>query len=473
MVVNNNKMGLYGAVSFVCGNIIGSGLFITPTSILRKTNSVGLSLIIWGLSAVISVLGAYCYVELGTSIRKSGADFAYLCYVGWFPAAFTFMSTGCLMTYPATLAVQAQTFSEYLFQGIGINLKDKSMENYGKILTRLLLFLNFFSVKTFVSRFQIAATASKVLSTLTIVVIGGYYLIYKGDTHNLQRPFHGAKWYPGTIVTSFFSGLFSYDGWDILNFGVEEVENPKRTMSLAIIIGMSFVALLYLATNLSFFVVLSVDEMLKHDAVAMSFAEHTMGNAKYVMALLVSILLIVGKQNLTALICSTYFRYLYAGAREGHLPSFISIVNKEHDSPRCALFYHVHPEHIRTPLILPLIFMLICAALVIVTIVQEIDTAAVGLGFLVAGFFFYIIFLWDKALPRYDGYRNACRQINDKAAAYNQIIFNGVVDFEDIKESAEAEIEIETKRRETVASLTKRIVPLSSESEFEIKKQRF
>ncbi|KAI6197553.1 Aat-6 [Aphelenchoides besseyi] len=147
----------------------------------------------------------------------------------------------------------------------------------------------------------------------------------------------------------------------------------------------------------------------------------------------------------------------------------------------------VHPEHIRTPLILPLIFMVICAALVIVTIVQEIDTAAVGLGFLVAGFFFYVIFLWDKALPRYDGYRNACRKINgwfpeidsngydplDKAAAYNQIVFNGVVDYEDIKESAEAEIEIETKRRETVVSLTKRIVPLSAESEFEIKKQRF
>ena len=44
---------------------------------------VGGSLIIWALSAVISTLGAYCYVELGTSIRKSGADFAYLCHVKW------------------------------------------------------------------------------------------------------------------------------------------------------------------------------------------------------------------------------------------------------------------------------------------------------------------------------------------------------------------------------------------------------
>lgn len=70
------------------------------------------------------------------------------------------------------------------------------------------------------------------------------------------------------IAVSFFSGLFSYDGWDILNFGAEEVENPKRTMSLAIVIGMTFVAVLFLCTNLSLFVVLSVDEMLKSTAVA-------------------------------------------------------------------------------------------------------------------------------------------------------------------------------------------------------------
>lgn len=76
-------MGLLGAVSFVCGNIIGSGLFITPTAILSYTNSVGLALLVWFLSALISMLGAYSYIELGTSIRHSGADFAYLCYVGW------------------------------------------------------------------------------------------------------------------------------------------------------------------------------------------------------------------------------------------------------------------------------------------------------------------------------------------------------------------------------------------------------
>jgi hypothetical protein len=103
------------------------------------------------------------------------------------------------MTYPATLAVQAQTFSEYLFQGLKIRLVDENLEYYGKTLASfalickfkvrlalndnflgLLMYLNFFSVKTFVSRFQIAATASKIISTMTIIGIGMYYLIVKG-----------------------------------------------------------------------------------------------------------------------------------------------------------------------------------------------------------------------------------------------------------------------------------------------------
>lgn len=52
-----------------------------------------------------------------------------------------------------------------------------------------------------------------------------------GETKNLQHPFEGSNWNIGHIVSALFSCLFSYDGWDILNFGAEEIEKPKRYMS--------------------------------------------------------------------------------------------------------------------------------------------------------------------------------------------------------------------------------------------------
>lgn len=52
-------MGYFGATSYVIGNIIGSGIFITPASILRSTESPGLSLLVWICCASIAFLGGF------------------------------------------------------------------------------------------------------------------------------------------------------------------------------------------------------------------------------------------------------------------------------------------------------------------------------------------------------------------------------------------------------------------------------
>ena len=73
---------------------------------------------------------------------------------------------------------------------------------------------------------------------------------------------------PKNLVDGLFAGLFSYDGWDIINFGMEEVENPKRTMPLAIVIAMTLIALFYLALNISYFAILRPQEIKDSSAVA-------------------------------------------------------------------------------------------------------------------------------------------------------------------------------------------------------------
>ena len=65
-------------IGFVVGQLIGSGIFITPSNILGYTGSFGLSMACWIIGAVVALAGALCYFELGLLVRKAGGEYAIL-----------------------------------------------------------------------------------------------------------------------------------------------------------------------------------------------------------------------------------------------------------------------------------------------------------------------------------------------------------------------------------------------------------
>jgi amino acid transporter len=79
----SNKVGLLPCLAYTLGSIIGSGIFVAPTSVILHSGSAGLSLCLWVGGAIISAIGALVYVELGTCITESGGGFAYQMKAGW------------------------------------------------------------------------------------------------------------------------------------------------------------------------------------------------------------------------------------------------------------------------------------------------------------------------------------------------------------------------------------------------------
>ena len=104
---------LANGIGLIVGSIIGSGIFISPTSVLTNTGSIGLSLIVWFLCGAISFLGALCYSELGTTIPKSGGEYSYLYDIFGPIPAFLFSWTAVLVIRPAAVAGIAVVFGEY------------------------------------------------------------------------------------------------------------------------------------------------------------------------------------------------------------------------------------------------------------------------------------------------------------------------------------------------------------------------
>uniref|UniRef100_A0A914KU86 Uncharacterized protein n=1 Tax=Meloidogyne incognita TaxID=6306 RepID=A0A914KU86_MELIC len=462
-MASDNKMGRWGAISYVMGNIVGAGIFIAPTAISNQVGSAGMSLIIWVLSAVICTIGGFCYLELGTIVKRSGGDFAYLCFVKWHWIAFMFMVSGCVIVYP--------------MQGLGFSDNPHVYwlnKLFGFSIVWLILFLNFFSIRRVGAPFQMLSSVAK-LTACTFVIGAGVFQVFSKGTKFKQIDdfFVNTSFSAGQISAALLGGFYSYDGWDILNWGVEEIKSPERVMPFAIIGGMSLVALLYTSMNCAYFTLLTADEMKVSNAVAMTFIERIIGQslANWTVPLLINLVLL-GSINGTMFIAS---RYLFAASRERHLPAFLACVNEKNESPRSALLVHVllafifsfagnieqlivsmgfaqllqrcftlsallyirfyrlglntdDNEIIKTPIILPILFLIICIVLVSIIILQKFSDAYIALIVLAFASIIYLLFLWDKGLRRFEFYRIMSEQVNASFCCIAQIIFNGKIE---------------------------------------------
>ena len=72
-------LGLRQLIAIVIGTVIGSGIFIVPGGVMRQTGgSVRISLLVWVVGGVLSLLGALTYGELGAMKPEAGGLYVYL-----------------------------------------------------------------------------------------------------------------------------------------------------------------------------------------------------------------------------------------------------------------------------------------------------------------------------------------------------------------------------------------------------------
>uniref|UniRef100_A0A3Q1I5D5 b(0,+)-type amino acid transporter 1 n=2 Tax=Anabas testudineus TaxID=64144 RepID=A0A3Q1I5D5_ANATE len=433
------EVGIIGAVSFIAGTMIGSGIFMSPQYVLSTVGSPGASVVIWACCGLIAMLGGLCYAELGTVIPESGAEYIYMLRTAGKVVAFMFVFSFILVMRPASVTGIALSIAEYVvapfYEGCTPPPLVVKCVAAGSII--VLAIINCVSVR-WATAIQVVSTVAKVLA-LALIALGGVVMLFQGNTQNFDNSFEGTNLGVSSIGIAFYQGLWSYDGWNTLNFLTEELKHPEVNLPRAILIAISLVTGLYLLVNVSYLTVMTPRELMTSSAVAVTWGNKVLGSWGWIMSVAAA-LSAFGSLN------GTFFsggRVCFVAAREGHMPDLLAMAHVHRLTPSPALifttvvsllvlipgdfqsivnffsftawfFYAITlagllylkikkpelPRPYRVPIILPILVLIAAIFLVLAPIVDDpqIEYLYVTL-FMFSGVLIYIPFIHYKLLP--------------------------------------------------------------------------
>ncbi|KAH1005924.1 hypothetical protein HUJ04_006823 [Dendroctonus ponderosae] len=328
-------MGLLEGVAIILGIIFGSGIFISPKGVIEEVDSVGCALVLWILCGLLSMIGALCYAELGTCIPKSGGDYTYINEAYGSLPSFLYLWAANVIFVPTTNSIMGLTFAKYVIQPFFPNcdMPDLGVRLVAAAVICFLTFLNSYNVKV-TMKLQNVFMFCKLGALILIVSIGIVWMCL-GNIENFSNAFAHTTTNPGKIATAFYSGIFSYSGWNYLNFMTEELQDPFVNLPRAIYISLPLVTTIYVLANMAYMSVLTPAAIVSTDAIAVTFGNAVLGKYSWILALLVAVSAFGG---LSVHIMSSS-RMLYAGARNDQFPVMLAHLNVKTLTPVPSLLF--------------------------------------------------------------------------------------------------------------------------------------
>ena len=317
------KLKLWDATMLVMGSMIGSGIFIVSSDMMRNLGSGYWLIAVWIITGIMTVAAAISYGELSAMFPKAGGQYTYMTEIfgrmtgflyGW--GLFTVIQTGTI----AAVAMAFGKFTSYLIPALNNSqpifqsgsFKITWVQILAIVIILLLTYINTKGVKN--GKFlQNIFTTSKILALLGIIVFG--FLLVKDSqwTENMSFGWNAfqdfgkevgndlvpTSWQSigsitllGGIAAAMVGSVFSSVAWENVTFMSGEIENPKKNVVKAMVLGTIVVMILYLLVNFVYLNVLDRDEIAFADKnrPAVAASEVIFGNlGTVIMAILVMI----------------------------------------------------------------------------------------------------------------------------------------------------------------------------------------
>jgi APA family basic amino acid/polyamine antiporter len=274
---------LTDATMLVAGSMIGSGIFIVSADIARTVNSPFWLLMAWVMTGVITMLGALSLGELAAMYPRAGGQYVFLresmgplmgFLYGW--TLFVVIQTGTIaavavafgrflgVLWPAITPDLYAWFPHHSFRTPGgtIDVGLSAQRVVALVSIWVLTWVNLRGVregKWVQTTLSMVKTGALALLVLLGILVGRNATALAANFGPGQF-FGGVSDFGPAFLLAFgaamVGSLFSSDAWLGVTFAASEVQNPRRNLPLALMLGTGLVTVLYVTANVSYLTVL-------------------------------------------------------------------------------------------------------------------------------------------------------------------------------------------------------------------------
>ena len=324
-------LGTRDLTLLVIGNVIGSGIYLVPSSVLAQSGeSVPIATAVWLVGGVLSLMGALSYGELGAMDGGGGSGGLYA-YIrdgfGAFPA-FLYGWTLFFVIGAGTIATLAVAAANYMTQFMPMSPAQKSIAAVTLIV--IMTAINVRSTRESAT-VQNLATGIKVLAILGISAL--LFILGKGSAATPVAHTVTPASFSG-VGLSIISVLWAYEGWQYVTFMSAEAKEPQRSLPRAITLGTLSLIAIYLIANFAYLAALGParvagSERVAGEAVAAVFGPAAGG--------LVAAVIIVSMYSAAHSTVITVPRVYFAMANDGLFFKRLAEVHPRFNTPALAI----------------------------------------------------------------------------------------------------------------------------------------
>ncbi|MEP7001243.1 MAG: amino acid permease [bacterium] len=324
-------LGFWDLALLAMGTVIGSGIYLVPSVVLRQTGSqTGPAMLVWIVAGVLSLLGALTYAELGAMKPEAGGLYAFIRDAFGPLPAFIYGWTSFFVIASGSVATLAVAFSNYFSQIVSV----------GPIVSRVIaVAVIAITVAINVRGTRDSATVQNWTTALKVgaLLSMGMALIVFG-----RAPGTSAAMWPTSVTPSLLTGfgtamigvLWAYEGWQYVTFSAGETIDPQRTFPRAITAATAALIVTYLLVSFGYIVALGPDAAAHSDHVAADAAGALLGP---IAGKLVGALILVSIFSATNGLMLTAPRMYYAMARDGVFFKRLADVHPRFGTPATAI----------------------------------------------------------------------------------------------------------------------------------------